>query len=96
MTLHRAKGLEFPHVFLVGWENGLFPPMYGDLDEERRLAYVGVTRGMKRVTISHASYRRGPATPSEFIDDIPDANCVVGWHDHATLSRTPSRTVSVA
>ena len=82
MTLHRAKGLEFPHVFLVAWENGLFPPLYGDHDEERRLAYVGVTRGMKRITISHASFRRGPATPSCFLEDIPETNRVVGWHDH--------------
>jgi DNA helicase-2/ATP-dependent DNA helicase PcrA len=96
MTLHRAKGLEFPHVFLVAWENGLFPPLYGDHDEERRLAYVGVTRGMKRVTISHASFRRGPATPSAFLEDIPEVNRVEGWHDHPALSRPAYRAVSVA
>jgi DNA helicase II / ATP-dependent DNA helicase PcrA len=96
LTLHRAKGLEFPHVFLVAWENGLFPPLYGDHDEERRLAYVGVTRGMKRVTISHASYRRGPATPSCFLEDIPDSNRVEGWHDHRALSRPAFRAVSAA
>ena len=44
LTLHRAKGLEFGHVFLPAWENGVFPPAYGDHAEERRLAYVGVTR----------------------------------------------------
>ena len=96
LTLHRAKGLEFPHVFLVAWENGLFPPLYGDHDEERRLAYVGVTRGMKRVTISHASYRRGPATPSCFLEDIPDNNRVEGWHDHPPFSGPSPRAVSVA
>jgi DNA helicase-2/ATP-dependent DNA helicase PcrA len=96
MTLHRSKGLEFPHVFLVAWENGLFPPLYGDHDEERRLAYVGVTRGMKRVTISHASFRRGPVTPSAFLEDIPEVNRVEGWHDHPALSRPQRRAVTVA
>lgn len=81
LTLHRAKGLEFPHVFLVAWENGIMPPLYGDHNEERRLAYVGVTRGMKRVTITYASFRRGPATPSAFLEDIPEANRVEGWHE---------------
>ena len=46
MTLHKAKGLEFPHVFLPAWEAGVFPPDYGDPAEERRLAYVAITRGM--------------------------------------------------
>src|SRR5580658_10500096 len=43
MTLHKAKGLEFEHVFLPGWEAGIFPPHYGEIDEERRLAYVALT-----------------------------------------------------
>jgi len=94
LTLHRAKGLEFPHVFLVAWENGIMPPLYGDHNEERRLAYVGVTRGMKRVTITHASFRRGPATPSDFIEDIPEANRVVGWQDRERQLR--SRTAPFA
>ncbi len=63
MTLHKAKGLEFPHVFLPAWEAGVLPRDYGDLDEERRLAYVALTRGMRRVTISHCGFRRGPASP---------------------------------
>lgn len=88
MTLHRSKGLEFRHVFLVAWENGLFPPLYGEHEEERRLAYVGVTRGMSRVTISYANFRRGPSTPSAFLEDIPEANRIVGWHDHTKASRT--------
>ena len=79
MTLHKAKGLEFPHVFLPAWEAGVFPPDYGDPAEERRLAYVAITRGMRRVTISHCDYRRGPATPSLFLDDIPDQHRVPGW-----------------
>jgi DNA helicase-2/ATP-dependent DNA helicase PcrA len=79
LTLHKAKGLEFPHVFLPAWEAGVFPPDYGDPAEERRLAYVAITRGMHRVTISHCDYRRGPATPSLFIDDIPNRHRVPGW-----------------
>ncbi len=79
MTLHKAKGLEFPHVFLPAWEAGTIPSEYSDRDEERRLAYVALTRGMSRVTISHCGFRRGPAVPSPFIDDIPDDNRVFGW-----------------
>jgi DNA helicase-2/ATP-dependent DNA helicase PcrA len=78
MTLHKAKGLEFPHVFLPAWESGVFPSDYGDADEERRLAYVALTRGMRRVSISYCGFRRGFGTPSLFIDDIPDAHCVRG------------------
>ena len=82
MTLHRAKGLEFTHVFLPAWEDGLFPPSYGDFAEERRLAYVALTRGMRRITISHCAFRRGHATPSCFIDSIPEAHRVLGWLRH--------------
>lgn len=83
MTLHGAKGLEFDTVFLAGWEEGLFPSqrtmdengMKG-LEEERRLAYVGITRARKRVFISHASNRRiygnwVSAIPSRFVDELP-------------------------
>ncbi|MEO8714797.1 MAG: 3'-5' exonuclease [Acetobacteraceae bacterium] len=79
MTLHKGKGLEFPHVFLPAWENGIFPPTYGDLAEERRLAYVAITRGMRRVTISHCGFRRGYATPSSFLEDIPEEHRSEGW-----------------
>jgi len=79
MTLHRSKGLEFGHVFLPAWEQGVFPPDYGDADEERRLAYVGLTRGMRRVTISHAGFRRGQGSPSCFLGDIPVDNRCHGW-----------------
>ncbi len=94
LTLHRAKGLEFVHVFLVAWENGLFPPSYGDINEERRLAYVGITRGMQRVTISHCSFRHGPASPSDFLKDIPDSNRVEGWTDQPQNSPRKFRTAS--
>lgn len=83
MTLHGAKGLEFDNVFLPGWEEGLFPSQRSmdesgmkGLEEERRLAYVGITRARKRVFISHAGSRRMygnwvNAIPSRFIDEIP-------------------------
>ena len=79
MTLHKGKGLEFPHVFLAGWDTGAFPSAYGDHDEERRLAYVALTRGMQRVAVTHVSYRGSFARPSPFIEDIPAANRIVGW-----------------
>ncbi len=81
MTLHAAKGLEFPVVFLVGVEEDLLPctGMKGeprDLDEERRLAYVGITRARERLTLTRAAARtrRGkaePRTPSRFLGDLP-------------------------
>jgi DNA helicase-2/ATP-dependent DNA helicase PcrA len=82
MTLHTAKGLEFPMVFLAGMEDGLFPHQRSidDLDgleEERRLCYVGVTRAMKQLYISYAEQRRlhgmdSFGTPSRFIGEIPE------------------------
>jgi len=83
MTLHSAKGLEFNTVFLPGWEEGLFPHQRSldeggraGLEEERRLAYVGITRGRKRVRISLAQNRRihglwQSAIPSRFLDELP-------------------------
>ncbi len=82
MTLHNAKGLEFPVIFLVGLEEGVFPHMrsLGDpaeLEEERRLAYVGLTRAKRRLFLSHATTRNlfGATnfnSPSRFLDEIPD------------------------
>jgi DNA helicase-2/ATP-dependent DNA helicase PcrA len=91
MTLHKAKGLEFPHVFLPAWEAGVFPPDYGEPAEERRLAYVAITRGMHRVTISYCDYRRGPATPSLFLDNIPDRHRVAGWLHQPGAAPVPVR-----
>ena len=81
MTLHTAKGLEFPVVFLTGWEDGIFPHQrsLGDdveLAEERRLAYVGITRAKKRLYLSRAMMRSAWGQPganpaSRFLDDIP-------------------------
>ncbi|MCF1711942.1 ATP-dependent helicase [Corynebacterium argentoratense] len=87
MTLHTAKGLEFPVVFVVGWEDGQFPHMraLGDpeeLAEERRLAYVGITRARERLYVTRASMRSawGNATqnpPSRFLGEIPSE--VLSW-----------------
>ena len=78
MTLHKGKGLEFQHAFLPGWDSA-FQSAWSDAAEERRLAYVAITRGKEPVSISHAAYRRGYAQPSCFIDDIPDEHKVTGW-----------------
>jgi DNA helicase-2/ATP-dependent DNA helicase PcrA len=81
MTLHNAKGLEFPIVFIVGMEDGVFPHYrsMGDaaeLEEERRLAYVGITRAQERLYLSHAWSRSlfGSTSynpPSRFLSEIP-------------------------
>ena len=84
MTLHASKGLEFPVIFLVGLEQGLFPSYRsledpGALEEERRLCYVGITRAKERLFLSHASERRlwggmrEPAIPSAFLSELPEA-----------------------
>jgi DNA helicase-2/ATP-dependent DNA helicase PcrA len=85
MTLHGAKGLEFDTVFLPGWEEGIFPNQRSldegglkSLEEERRLAYVGLTRARRRAIVSHAANRRiyanwQPSFPSRFLDELPDA-----------------------
>ena len=85
MTMHSAKGLEFPHVFLVGFEDGLFPGMraIGDMEEmeeERRLCYVAITRAKKNLTISYARQRMlygrtNASMPSRFLREIPE-DCV--------------------
>ncbi|WP_242446019.1 ATP-dependent helicase [Sphingopyxis lindanitolerans] len=83
MTIHAAKGLEFDHVFLAGWEDGVFPSQRSmdeggtaSLEEERRLAYVAITRARQRATIYHAANRRiygqwMSSIPSRFIGEIP-------------------------
>ena len=82
MTMHAGKGLEFPRVYLVGFEDGLFPGMkaIGDdeeMEEERRLCYVAITRAQKHLTISYARQRMlygrtNAALPSRFLREIPD------------------------
>ncbi|WP_099134227.1 DNA helicase II [Xenorhabdus budapestensis] len=96
MTLHSAKGLEFRQVFIVGMEEGMFPSQMsieegGRLEEERRLAYVGVTRAMEKLTLTYAESRRlyGKEVyhrPSRFIGELP-AECVTEVRLRATVSR---------
>jgi superfamily I DNA/RNA helicase len=78
--MHSCKGLEFPHVYVVGLEDGLLPHTRskeeGTLDEERRLFYVAVTRAMKTLTISHCVSRKKygqpvPCHPSPFLRELP-------------------------
>ena len=83
MTIHAAKGLEFDQVFLPGWEEGVFPSQraldeggLASLEEERRLAYVAITRARRRCTILHAANRRiygqwTSAIPSRFVEELP-------------------------
>ncbi|WP_066553458.1 ATP-dependent helicase [Croceicoccus bisphenolivorans] len=84
MTMHAAKGLEFDHVFLPGWEEGVFPSQRAidegglrSLEEERRLAYVAITRARRECTILHAANRRiygqwSSAIPSRFVEELPE------------------------
>lgn len=86
MTIHAAKGLEYDTVFLVGWEEGLFPSQraldeggIASLEEERRLAYVAITRARRRAIILHAANRRiygqwTSSIPSRFVGELPDAH----------------------
>ena len=83
MTLHAAKGLEFPLVFLAGLEEGLFPHSRTllnpeELEEERRLCYVGMTRAMNTLILTRAHYRRRygndapeESVPSRFLEEVP-------------------------
>jgi DNA helicase-2/ATP-dependent DNA helicase PcrA len=94
MTLHTAKGLEFPTVFLTGMEDGIFPHARTlddpkEIEEERRLAYVGLTRAEKRLYISRAEYRLTFGTPkynpgSRFLDEIPTA--LIEWKNETRSS----------
>ena len=118
MTLHSAKGLEFDTIFLPGWEEGLFPHQRAmdesggaGLEEERRLAYVGITRARSRVHISFAANRRihgqwQSAIPSRFIDELPPEHVEVASEaglyggrarsSHPRHDHAPSDTVSAA
>ena len=94
MTIHAAKGLEFDRTFLVGWEEGVFPSQRSldegglkSLEEERRLAYVAITRARRRCTILHAANRRiygqwTSSIPSRFIAELPEAHI----HNETTMS----------
>ena len=98
MTLHTAKGLEFPTVFLTGMEDGIFPHSRtlgekDEIEEERRLAYVGLTRARQRLYISRAEYRSTWGAPnynppSRFLDEIPED--VIEWRNQSRTSVSPS------
>jgi DNA helicase-2/ATP-dependent DNA helicase PcrA len=105
MTLHGAKGLEFDTVFLPGWEEGLFPNQRAldeggvkSLEEERRLAYVGLTRARRRAIVSYAANRRiytnwQSSIPSRFIEELPDAD--VERAGSAALAREAAVSLTV-
>jgi len=102
MTLHSAKGLEFPLILLPGWEEGTFPSQRSvdeagseGLEEERRLAYVGITRARERAKIFFAANRQiygswQSSLPSRFIDEMPPENVSAGsetgYYDNNTLN----------
>ncbi|MFC5065330.1 DNA helicase PcrA [Actinomycetospora atypica] len=102
MTLHTAKGLEFPVVFLTGWEDGVFPHQRAladpaELSEERRLAYVGITRAQQRLYLSRALMRSAfgqpqANPPSRFLDEVPAE--VVDWRREAPERSAPSMSTS--
>ncbi len=104
MTLHTAKGLEFPVVFVTGWEDGMFPHMraLGDpaeLSEERRLAYVGITRARQRLYLSRAKVRSSWGQPmlnpeSRFLREIPQE--LIDWRRTEQASSSLSAPVSGA
>lgn len=104
MTLHTAKGLEFPTVFLTGMEEGIFPHSRtigerDELEEERRLAYVGLTRAQQRLYLSRAEYRSAWGAPnynpaSRFLDEIPTD--LIDWNRSGSGEITPSRPRRIA
>jgi DNA helicase-2/ATP-dependent DNA helicase PcrA len=96
MTLHNAKGLEYPIVFMIGVEDGIFPHMRsieaGDIDEERRLCYVGITRARRELYVTYTRERalygqRNVSVPSRFIGEIPES-----LTDHESRSQHLSQT----
>ncbi|GHA14989.1 DNA helicase [Streptomyces tauricus] len=101
MTLHTAKGLEFPVVFLTGMEDGVFPHMRAlgqtkELEEERRLAYVGITRARERLYLTRASMRSAwgqPSynPPSRFLEEIPEAH--LDWKRTGSMGAVASGPV---
>ncbi|WP_414752651.1 DNA helicase PcrA [Anabaena sp. CCY 9910] len=104
MTLHASKGLEFPVVFLVGLEQGLFPGYRSlsdpaALEEERRLCYVGITRAQERLYLSFARERRlygsrEPAMRSQFLDELPAELITTQYQVRQTYTRPPSTTTN--
>ena len=102
MTLHSAKGLEFPLVFIAGLEEGMFPSQQssedqGRLEEERRLCYVGMTRAMNKLYLCHAETRRlyGQQKyhrPSRFLKELP-ADCIEEIRLHSQIKTPPTKSI---
>jgi DNA helicase II / ATP-dependent DNA helicase PcrA len=108
MTLHNAKGLEYRAVYLIGMEEGIFPHSRSieeqGVEEERRLAYVGMTRAMERLTLMHASSRmlyggRSYNLPSRFLDELPEQHIErerlrpASWSNYGTSAKSQTPTV---
>lgn len=103
MTLHAAKGLEFPYVYLVGMEENLLPHQTsiadGNIEEERRLAYVGITRAQKQLTFSYCTHRKrygemADCKPSRFLDELPLEE--LEWNDRNPVSEERKREIGLA
>ncbi|MDD1606799.1 MAG: ATP-binding domain-containing protein, partial [Methylococcaceae bacterium] len=93
MTLHAAKGLEFPHVFLIGVEENILPHQNSietdNIEEERRLAYVGITRAQRSCTFSYCTHRKrygeiSECEPSRFLNELPEDD--LEWVNKKQLS----------
>ena len=101
LTLHASKGLEYPHVFMVGMEEELLPHRTSieedSIDEERRLTYVGITRARERLVMTLAGSRRQfgetvETTPSRFLDELPQEDLVYeGWQERTTVEQIQAR-----
>ena len=77
MTVHKAKGLEFPVVFVIGLVDGVFPHVNGEIEEERRIAFVGLSRAMKLLYLSYSdNYMGRPAKKSPFINEAFESEVV--------------------
>ncbi len=105
ITLHAAKGLEFPHVFLLGAEDGLIPhersKSEGTVDEERRLFYVGITRAMKSLTITHCLHRTKFGTamycrPSPFLQEIEGEGVLVESYEEIVNKPVAAEDISAS
>ena len=108
MTLHSAKGLEFPYVYLAGMEDGMFPSSMcifsadlSDMEEERRLCYVGITRAMKELTLTSAQQRmvRGETqynSVSRFVREIPRELVELGHTIQEHKPKMPETTLQKA
>ena len=101
LTLHASKGLEYPHVFMIGMEEELLPHRTSieedNIEEERRLTYVGITRARKRLVMTLAASRRQfgetlDTTPSRFLDELPQEDLVYeGWEQRSTPEQRHAR-----